>query len=218
MEALYENPFQQHKESLEDTYQDAQENLQQVQGLSTIENDGRQGFISELLTAEDNMQGNQVPISDCDKVKLAILDLDLDRDDQEYLVLNPMKERFFVEIILNEEHKVIDPIVLISLEQSLHEEVIQSFYEKKYEIFVQVSEKYFLDSLVVNDRSVSFEFQELSEVFPRMTDECDKKHDNLVAMSYEDDQKCIQIAEDQGIEDCHLDFSSHISYFEMLFQ
>jgi len=28
MEALYENPFQQHKESLEDTYQDVQENLQ----------------------------------------------------------------------------------------------------------------------------------------------------------------------------------------------
>jgi len=27
MEVLYENPFQQHKESLEDTYQDAQENL-----------------------------------------------------------------------------------------------------------------------------------------------------------------------------------------------
>jgi len=27
MEALYENPFQQHKESLEDTYQNAQENL-----------------------------------------------------------------------------------------------------------------------------------------------------------------------------------------------
>ena len=28
MEALYENPFQSHKESLEDTYQDAQGNLQ----------------------------------------------------------------------------------------------------------------------------------------------------------------------------------------------
>jgi len=71
---------------------------------------------------------------------------------------------------------------------------------------------------VVNDRSVSFEFQELSVVFPRMNDECDKKHDNLVSMSYEDDQQCIQISKDQGIEDYHSNFSSHISCFELLFQ
>ena len=51
-----------------------------------------------------------------------------------------------------------------------------------------------------------------------MTDECDKKHNNLVAMSYEDDQQCIQIAEDQGIEDCDSDFSSHVSCLEFLFQ
>lgn len=37
-------------------------------------------------------------------------------------------------------------------------------------------------------------------------------------MSYEDDQQCIQITEDQGIEDCYSDFSSHISCFELLFQ
>lgn len=96
-----------------------------------------------------------------------------------------MKESSVVEIIQNEENEVIDTSVFISLEQSLHEEVIQSFYEKQDEIFIQVSEKSSLDNLVVNDRSVSFEFQELSEVFPRMTDECDKKHDNLVSMSYE---------------------------------
>jgi len=164
------------------------------------------------------MQENQVPISDHDKVKLAILDLDADRDDEEYLVLNPMKERSVVEIIWNEEDKFIDPSVLISLEQSLHEEVIQSFYEKQDKIFVQVSEKSSFDNSLVNDRSVSFEFQEIYEVFPHMTDECDKKHDNLVAMSYEDDQQCIQILEEQGIEDCHSYFFSHISCFELLFQ
>lgn len=38
MEALYENPFQQHKEC--DTYQDNQENLQQDQNLSTVEDEG----------------------------------------------------------------------------------------------------------------------------------------------------------------------------------
>ena len=95
-----------------------------------------------------------------------------------------MKQRSVVEIIQNAENKVIDPSVLISLEQSLHEEVIQSFYEKQDEIFVQVSEKSSLDNSMVNDRSVSFEFQGLSEVFPHMTNECDKKHENLVAMSY----------------------------------
>ena len=51
-----------------------------------------------------------------------------------------------------------------------------------------------------------------------MTDECDEKHENLVAMSYENDQQRIQIAEDQGIEDCHSDFSSHVSCLELLFQ
>ena len=64
---------------------------------------------------------------------------------------------------------------------------------------------------MVNDRSVSFEFQELSELFPRMTDEC---NDNLIAMSYEDDQRCFQISEDQGIEDCHSGFSCFSCYFK----
>ena len=50
---------------------------------------------------------------------------------------------------------------------------------------------------MINDRNVRFEFQERSEVFFLMTDECDKKHDILVGMSYEDDQQCIKIAEDQ---------------------
>jgi len=96
---------------------------------------------------------------------LAISDIDSDHDDEEYLVLNPMKESSVVEIIWNEEVKVIYPSVLISLEQSLHEEIIQSFYEKQDEIFVQVSEKYSFNNSVVNDRSFSFEFQEISELF-----------------------------------------------------
>ena len=37
MEALYENPFQKLKENSEDTYQYAQENLQQVEYIFTIE-------------------------------------------------------------------------------------------------------------------------------------------------------------------------------------
>lgn len=64
--------------------------------LCTIENDGRQGLISDLLAAGDGMKKNQIPISNCDKVKLAILDLDSDCDDKEYVVPDPMKESSIV--------------------------------------------------------------------------------------------------------------------------
>ena len=90
MEALYENPFQQHEENLEDSHQHAQETLQADQDLSTMGTDEREGSISDLSIEEDSMQGNQVSISECDKVKSAISDLNLDRDDQDYLVLNPI--------------------------------------------------------------------------------------------------------------------------------
>ena len=129
-----------------------------------------------------------------------------------------MKESSIVDITSNEENKFIDPSVLIPSEQSLHEEVIQSLYEKQDEIIVQLSEKSSLDDSEVNDRNVSFEFHEQSKVFPLMIDECDKKDENLATMSYEYDQQCIQIAEDQGIGDCHSNFSSHVSCFEFLFQ
>lgn len=130
MEALYENPFQQHKENLEDTCQDAQENLQQDQDLSTVEDDEGEGFIPYLSIEEDIMHESQVSILECDKVKSIISNLDSNRDDEDNLVLNPMKESSIVEIIWNEEDKVID--------QSLHEEVIQSFHGKQDGIFVQV--------------------------------------------------------------------------------
>lgn len=180
MEALYENPFQEHKENLEDTHQDAQETLQPDQDLSTVENDEREGFILDMSVEEDNMHEIHVSVLECDKVKSVISDLDLDRDDQDNLVLNPMKESFVDEIIWNEEGNITDP--------SLQEEVIQSFHEKKDEIFVQASEKSSFNNSVVND--------------------------NLVAMSYEDDQQCFQISEDQGDKDSQ----SGSSCLEMLFQ
>jgi len=119
MEALYENPFQQHKESLEDTCQDAQEISQEAKDLCTVENGVRQGLILDLLAAEDGMKENRVPISDYDKVKLAIPDLDSDCDAEDYVVPNPMKESSIVEITFNEENKVIDSSVLIPSEQIL---------------------------------------------------------------------------------------------------
>ena len=81
-----------------------------------MENDEREGFVSDLSIEEDNMQESQVSVLECDKFKSAILDLDSDHDDQEYLLLNPIKESTVVEIIWNEYEKFIDPNVLISLE------------------------------------------------------------------------------------------------------
>ena len=44
-----------------------------------------------MLATEDSMKENQVAISDCDKVKLAIPDLDSYCDDEEYVVLDPRR-------------------------------------------------------------------------------------------------------------------------------
>jgi len=54
-----------------------------------------------------------------------------------------MKESSAVEIIWYDEDKVID--------QSLHEEVTQSFHEKQDEIFVRVSDKSSFNNSVIND-------------------------------------------------------------------
>ena len=82
------------------------------------ENDERESFVSDLPIEEDSMQGSQVSISECDVVKSAFSDSY--RDDQEYLVLNPIKENSAVEITWNAEDTVMDPYVLSSLEHSLH--------------------------------------------------------------------------------------------------
>jgi len=64
-----------------------------------VEDDEREGFILDLSIEEDSMQESQVSILECDKFKSIISDLDSDRDDQDNLVLNPMKESSVVEII-----------------------------------------------------------------------------------------------------------------------
>ena len=87
MEALYESSFQQHAENLEDTYED-----QQVEDFHMVENDERESFVSDLSIEENNMQGSQVSISECDNVQSAISDLHSDCDDQEYLVQNSTVE------------------------------------------------------------------------------------------------------------------------------
>lgn len=185
--------------------------MQQAEDLCIVENEGIQGLISYLIVKKRWYAGN----SNCGKVKLADPNLDSNYDDEEYVVPDPMKESSIVEVTSNEENRVVYLSVLIPSEQSIHKEVIHFLYEKQDDIFVQVCS---LGEFVVDDRNVSFGFQEQSKVFPLMTDECDEKHDNLVAMSYEYYQQYIQIVEDHSIEDCHSDFSSHVSCFELFFQ
>ena len=86
------------------------------------------------------MLENQFPILDYGKFKLADRDLDLDYNDEEYVIQDPMRERSIVEITSKEENKFIDPSVLIPSEKNLQKEVIQSLCEKQDEIFVQLSE------------------------------------------------------------------------------
>jgi len=176
MEALYENPFQQHTEILEDTCQD-----QQVEdGHMAVINE-REELVSDLPTEEDSMQGNQVSILECDKVKSAISDLNLDRDDQDYLVLNPMKESSVVEIIWNEEDKVIN--------RSLHEEVMQSFHGKQDEIFVQVSEKssfnHNLDSLI------AMSYEDDQQCFQVLEDRDCHSDFSCFEMLFQEDKTCL---------------------------
>ena len=87
MEALYEKPFQQHIEILEDTCQG-----QQVEDGHMAVIDEREELVSDLPTEDDQ-------IVDCDNARLATSELHSDCDDQEYFVLKPIKESSTVEII-----------------------------------------------------------------------------------------------------------------------
>jgi len=160
------------------------------------ESDERESVILDLSIKQDSMQRSQVSNSECDNVKTAISYVDSDCDDQENLVLSPMKEDSTSEIIWDEEDRVLDPNVLMSSEHSLHEEVIQSAHEHKDQIFAQASEKVPLDEFMVDDRNVSVRFQETSEVAFLMSDECDECNENLAVISYEDDLPYIQASED----------------------
>ena len=126
-----------------------------------------------------------------------------------------IKESCIVEVASNEKNRVTYLNALIPPELDLHKEVVHSLYEKQDEIFAQVSEKVSLDESLVDDRNVMFEHQESAEVSFLMIDEC---NENLAVISYEDDLQYIQATEAQNIQDCHSDFSSYVSCFEMFFQ
>jgi len=158
---------------------------QQVKEFHMAESDERKNVGSDLSTEEDGMQGNRVLIPKCDNVKSPILDSDSDCDDQENLVLSPMKENSAAEIIWDEEDRVLDLNVLMSAEHSLHEEVIQTAHEQQDEIVAQASKKVPLDEFMVDDKNVCVRFQKTFEVASLMIDECDECNENLAVISYE---------------------------------
>jgi len=129
-----------------------------------------------------------------------------------------MKENFATKIIWDEEDRVLDPNVLMLVEHSLHEEVIQSAYEQQDEIVDQASKKVSLDEFMVDDRNVSVRFQKTFEVAFLMIDECDECNENMAVILYEDDLPYIQTSVDQTIQDSLSDSSSYVSCFEMFFE
>ena len=134
-------------------------------------------------------------------------------------MLNPKKENFVVEIIdSGMDSNVLSRAANLSLEPSLHEEVIQSAHEQQGEIFAQASEKVFLHEIVVNDINDHLVLQGPSEISFLMIEECNKELDHLVVISYEDDLHRIHTIEEQNIQDSISDSSSYVSCFEMLFQ
>ena len=210
MEALYENPFQQHTEILEDICQD-----QQAEDFHMVENDERENVVSDLSIEEDSMQVTQEsndPISESDDDKS---DREINCDEAKHVVPDLIKESCIITAASNEENGVADLNALISPALDLHEEVVHFLCEKQDKIFVQVSEKVSLDESMVADRNVSVGFHKTSEISFLMIDEC---NENLAIISYEDDLPYIPTTKDQTIQDSISDSSSYVSCFEMLFQ
>jgi len=94
-----------------------------------VESDERESVVLDLSIKEESMQRSQVSNSRCDNVKKTISDVDSYYDDKENLILSPMKDNYVVKITWNEENKVMNPNFLMSSEQSLRKEIIQSVHE-----------------------------------------------------------------------------------------
>jgi len=154
-----------------------------------VGNDERRSFVSDLVEIKDDMQENDVPISDNGDDKS-----DQETDGEEE------KESCVVEAASNGENRGTNLTHLIPLELDLHEEVAHSVHEQQDENLVQVSEKLSLDESLVDGMNVSVGFQESSEVDFLMINQCDECNENLAVMSYEDDLQYIQTTEDQTIQ------------------
>lgn len=196
MEVLYENPFQQHKEKLENSHQDDHDIFQQNQDQQVednmAENDERENDISDLPTEDSSMQVSPVLIVDCDNVQSA----------------TPGS----VEIIWNVEDTVIHT-VSPSLEHDLHEEAIQSVHEQQGEIFVQVSDESHFNNLVINDSLSALSYgdnyylskRKQKALSPLSEEEIHQLLKGLVTAQATADLQCTHSQESVGKDDCLVD-------------
>jgi len=99
MEALYENPFQQHKENLEDTHQDAQENLQQDQDCSMVEDER-----ILLLNSQQELY-------------------EMDQQYEENLYTPPLEINEDNHCLSKREQKLLSPLFEDEIDQLLHDHV-----------------------------------------------------------------------------------------------
>jgi len=97
----------------------------------------------------------------------------MDCDEKKHVLSDLIEENCIVEAASNEEDRVTGLTTLISSEYNLPTKVIQSMHEQQEDIFVQVGEKVSLDEFMIDDRDVMLEFQESSEFYFLMIDECD---------------------------------------------
>ena len=150
------------------------------------ENDERENDISDLPTEDSSMQVSPVLIVDCDNVQSVTSELHSECDDQAYLVLNPEKESFAVEII----DRVVDSDV----------------HKKQNEIFVQVSDKSPFNNSLINDSLNALSYEDnycLSRrkqkaLSPLFEDEIDLLLRGLVTAQATADLQCTHSQESVG--------------------
>ncbi len=159
---------------------------QQAEDGHMAENDERENDISDLPTEDSSMQVSRVLIVECDNVQSAISELHSDCDDQAYLVLNPEKESFAVEII----DRVSDSDV----------------HEKQNEILVQVSDESPFNNYVINDslKALSYEDnyflsrRKQKAMSPLSKEEIDQLLKGLVTAQATADLQCTHSQESVG--------------------
>ena len=225
MEALYENPFQQHEENLVDTYQDDQEILQQNQDQQVednmAENDEREGSISDLPTEDSSMQ----PIKESSAVEIIDRVLDSDVHEQQGEIFVQASDEFpFNNSVIN------DSLNALSYEDNY------CLSRRKQKALSPLSEEeidQLLKCLVTAQATTDLQCTHSQESVGKTSSSIEKddclvdqqidnvflhKDDNPAVISFEDDLPYCQTTEDHSIQDSISDSSSYVSCFEMLFQ
>lgn len=215
MEALYENPFQQHTKILEDTCQD-----QQVEDGHMAEIDEREELVSDLPTEDSSMQ----PIKESSAVEIIgkVLDSDV-HEQQGEIFVQVSDESPFNNSVIN------DSLSALSYEDNYY------LSRREQEALSPLSEEeidQLLKGLVTAQATADLQCTHSEESVGKTSssveeDDClvDQqtcnvflhKDDNPAVISFEDDLPYCQTIEDHSIQD-YLSDSSYVSCVEMFLQ